>query len=433
MKRLGIIAAMAVLFVSQGAYAQLDNLINSSAEWIRTPARNAATDAGDIVIYNPAGLVRLNNGFNINIGNQSLFRKPSHTYDFGLGGGEQSFTQDGVDAFIPNLYASYKKDKWALFTGIFISGGGATAKYPNGSINTDLIALQLLTQAQGAYGAVENQHLKASSAYLTTTLGTSLAVSDRISFAVAGRFISATNKTEAGMSLTQSPIGLPNTAFALNTSDKASGFGVVLSTMIKATPKFDMTLRYESAVMLDFETSTKQDDFGATTDGAKSRRDLPAVLAWGGAYSASSTVKVYADVNYYFQKQANWSNSTTVTEEKKWSDLAGNAIAYNFGVTFNATPKFLWSVGGGYADNQYADHNGYYTKLGAYEVAAEDNYNINTGFSYKASPSVTLTCGYMHTFYNTQTIKALNAQPLDVDVKVKNSLDAFAIGANLQF
>jgi len=433
MKQVRIIAAIAILFITQGAYAQLDNLINSSAEWMRTPARNAATDAGDIVVYNPAGLVRLNNGFTINLGNQSLFRKPTHTYDLGLGAGEQSFQQDGVDAFIPNLYASYKKDQWALFTGIFISGGGATANYPNGSINTDLIALQLLMQAQGAYGAIENQHLKASSVYLTSTIGTAYAVNDRLSFAVAGRFINATNKTQAGMTLTQSPFGLQDVEFSLNTSDNASSYGAVLSTMFKATPKFDMTLRYETAVKLDFETTTKTNDFGATTNGAKSRRDLPAVLAWGGAYSASSTVKVYADVNYYFQKQANWSNSTVVTDEKKWSDLAGNAVAYNFGITFNATPKFLWSVGGGYADNQYADHNGYYTKLGAYEVAAEDNYNLNTGFSYKAGKSVTLTCGYMHTFYNTQTIKALNAQPLDVDVKVKNSLDAFAIGANLQF
>ena len=433
MKRFRIIAAIAVLFITQGAYAQLDNLINSSAEWMRTPARNAATDAGDIVVYNPAGLVRLNNGFTINLGNQSLFRKPTHTYDLGMGAGEKSFHQEGADAFIPNLYASYKKDNWALFTGIFISGGGATANYPNGSINTDLIALQVLMQAQGAYSNTENQHLKASSSYLTSTIGTSYALNNRVSFAVAGRYINATNKTEAGMTLTQSPIGLPDAVMNLNTSDKASGFGAVLSTMIKATPKFDMTLRYETAVKLEFITSTKKDDFGVATDGTKSRRDLPAVLAWGGAYSASTSIKIYADVNYYFQKQANWSNSTVVTDEKKWSDLAGNAVAYNVGATFTTSPKLLVSIGGGYADNQYTDHNGYYTKLGAYEVAAEDNYNINTGFSYKANKSVTLTCGYMHTFYNTQTIKALNAQPLDVDVKVKNSLDAFAIGANLQF
>ena len=52
------------------SFAQHDNLSNLSAEWVRTPARNAATDASDIVVYNPAGLVKLNNGFHINLGNQ---------------------------------------------------------------------------------------------------------------------------------------------------------------------------------------------------------------------------------------------------------------------------------------------------------------------------------------------------------------------------
>ncbi|MBL0095221.1 MAG: hypothetical protein IPP46_01100 [Bacteroidetes bacterium] len=76
MKNLSFIAGLCLL--AGTSFAQHDNLSNLSAEWVRTPARNAATDASDIVVYNPAGLVRLNNGFHINVGNQSLFRKPSH-------------------------------------------------------------------------------------------------------------------------------------------------------------------------------------------------------------------------------------------------------------------------------------------------------------------------------------------------------------------
>jgi hypothetical protein len=43
------------------------------------------------------------------LGNQSLFRKPSHTFDFGMGGGEKTYTQDGNDMFLPNLYMTYSK------------------------------------------------------------------------------------------------------------------------------------------------------------------------------------------------------------------------------------------------------------------------------------------------------------------------------------
>ena len=67
------------------SYSQIDNLSNLSSEWIRTGARNAATNGTDIVAYNPAGLTKLESGLHINLSNQSLFRKPSHSYDFGFG------------------------------------------------------------------------------------------------------------------------------------------------------------------------------------------------------------------------------------------------------------------------------------------------------------------------------------------------------------
>ncbi len=126
-------------------------------------ARNASTDATDAVVYNPAGITKLSNGFHVNLSNQSLFRKPSHSYDLGLGQGTQSYSQDGADAFIPNFYAAFKKNNWALFTGVYISGGGATMNYPTGSITTDLIGLQALMGAGGAYAEIKDPSLKASS------------------------------------------------------------------------------------------------------------------------------------------------------------------------------------------------------------------------------------------------------------------------------
>lgn len=413
--------------------AQHDNLSNLSAEWVRTPARNAATDANDIVVYNPAGLARLNNGFHINMGNQSLFRKPSHTFDFGMGGGEKTYTQDGSDLFLPNLYMTYKKDKFALFTGVFMAGGGATANYPTGSITTELIGMQVLAASQGAYGAYENQNLKASSFYLTTTLGGSYAVNDMISFAVAGRFIDATNKTQAGLTMTQSPVMFPDARYEFKTTESATGFGGVFSMMVQASPRTRFTARYESAVKLDFETKTQKDDLGMTTDGSKSRRDLPSVIAIGTAFAATPTVMVYGDFNYYSQTSANWGKSTMATEEKNYADLAGNAIGINLASTFQTGKNFLFSVGGGYTDFQYSDRNGYFTKAGAFETAPDDNFNINTGISYTITNHITFTAAYMHTFYKDQTVTAVLAQPLDVQVQTSNSIDVFALGVDIKF
>ena len=174
-------------------FAQIDNLSNLSSEWMRSGVRNAATDAADIVVYNPAGVTSLKNGLHINFSNQTLFRKPSHSYDMGLGEGQKQYEQGSADPFLPNLYIAYKKNNWALYSGVFFSGGGATADYPKGSITTDLIGLGTLGAAQGAYTTIKDPYLKASSMYMTTTLGGSYAVKRGISFSAAVRYLSAAN------------------------------------------------------------------------------------------------------------------------------------------------------------------------------------------------------------------------------------------------
>jgi long-chain fatty acid transport protein len=430
-----IIGIFVLLFVApfNEVFAQHDNLINCSAEWIRTPARNAATDAGDIVVYNPAGTIKLSDGFHLNIGNQSLFRKPTHSWDLGMGEGEKTASQSGSDNFLPNFYATYKSGNWALFTGIFVAGGGATANYPSGSINTDLVGLQALMAAQGAYGSTKNQYLKASSMYLTSTMGMAYSLSDKFSMAIVGRYIDAKNTTNAGVTLTSSPLALDDATLELSTEDKATGFGGVISMMYEASPRFRTTLRYETAVDLNFETIQVKDDLGVTTNGAKSHRDLPAVLAWGAAFAASPSVAIYGDVNYYFQKNVNWGDYNNGTSIENYSEIAGDAVSLNLAATFNITPKLMWSTGGGYTDFKYSDKEGYFTKTGAFETIPTDNWNINSGITIKTCKTANVTLGYMHTFYSSEDVKAQLATPLDVTVHTKNSLDALAIGIDLTF
>lgn len=416
------------------AMAQMDNLPNLSPEWMRTAARNASTDATDAVVYNPAGLTKLSNGFHINLGNQSLFRNPSHSYDLGIGGGPQTFSQDGSDPFIPNLYAAFHKNKWAIFTGVYIAGGGGTLNYPTGSITTDLIGLQALTSTGGAYMETKDVSLKASSMYLTTTVGATIQMSKNIAFSTALRYISAKNNTDAGMTLTSSPFDLDDMPLVLETEENASGMGFVLSLNIDATEKLNFTSRYESQVNLDFKTKQITDDFGATEDGQMNRRDLPAVLAFGAGYNFNDKLRAFADYNYYFQSKADWGRSTAVTKDLPWAQLAGDASTIAGGIQYKISPMFTTSIGGGYTNYYWKDKDGYYTKLGTFEVMQDDNYNLNTGFAVKASKAISVNVGYMHTFWaKDQSITALNADPLEVEVKVNNSMDAFAFGVEIAF
>jgi long-chain fatty acid transport protein len=433
MKKLNILLILLMAGITN-LFAQMDNLSNMSAEWMRTAARNAATDASDIVVYNPAGLTKLKTGLHVNISNQSLFRNPSHSYDLGLGEGVKEFSQGKSDPFLPNLYVAYTSNKWALYSGVFFSGGGATADYPQGSITTDLIGLGALTAAQGAYTSIKDPMLKASSMYLTNTLGGSYEINPVISVSAAIRYIQAKNTSEAGITMSSSPMELPDMAMSLKTEDNATGFGGIFSVNVTAIDKLGLSLRYESNVNLNFKTTQDHDDFGLTTDGATNRRDLPAVLAFGASYKCSTKLKIFSDINHYFQKNANWGKSGIATDEEPLSLLAGNATTYALGFQYKVSEKFTASAGAGMTEMNFNDKAGYYTNLGTFEIVQSDNTNINMGFAFKASEKITVNTGYMHTFYPAdQKVKALNAQPLDVDVTVNNSINAVALGLELTF
>ena len=64
----GLIAASASPLFAGG----IDNKTNWSAEYIRTLNRNAATDSADIVMYNPAGVMKMADGFYGNVSAQYI-------------------------------------------------------------------------------------------------------------------------------------------------------------------------------------------------------------------------------------------------------------------------------------------------------------------------------------------------------------------------
>lgn len=420
--------ALALTLITGISFAQIDNLTNLSPAWVRSGTRNAATDATDVMVYNPAGMVFLKSGFHVNVGNQTFMRTPSHEYD--LGWGMQKHKQDGADLFVPNIYVSYNKNKGSLFGGAYIAGGGATANYPQGSFTTDLIAAGTLAAAEGAYMSVNDQMLKASSMYLTSTIGGAYMINNKISFGLAIRNISATNTTAAGMTLTESPYELPDAPLAFETEDKASGMGIVAGINIKASEKLNMALRYESCVALNFKTSVAKDDFGLAVDGEKNHRDLPGVAGAGISYTVSQKIKVYADFNYYFQQTADWGQSSDLTFNESWSKLAGNASTVAGSVEYSISPAFILSLGGVYSGINYSDQEAYFTKAGTFETVIDNNFSVNTGFAYKITEKIKIDAGLFNSFY-TKNKKI--SSPYGVDVTFNNNIMAFGVGVDMTF
>lgn len=420
------LGTLALLGLAAPLAAQMDNLTNLSVEWMRMPARNAATDAADIVVYNPAGLVRLADGFHLNIGNQSLMRKPRHAY--ALGEVERSFGQDGVDAFLPNLYAAYTKGRWAAYGGIYISGGGAVADYPEGSLSVELITAMVLDTPGfpgDFYQGAQDWRLKASSYYLTGTFGGAYALTDALSASVGVRYVGAFNRTKLGLTLlSDDPLDFPDLPLALDTKDKASGLGLVLGLHYAVGPKLDLAAHYESRVKLDFETSVVRDDLGLAADGAKNRRDLPAVLYLGAGYRWTGKLQMLVDFNYYFQKAADWG---LAAEGLGWSKVAGDCWAAGIGFAYDLTGRVKVSAGTVFTKFLFADKPFYYTRLGEFEAPKGDNWNNGVGIAFKAAKGLTLNLALGGTFWKKAAIPSV----LGVPVQVTAHAYSLSVGANL--
>lgn len=172
---------------------------NQSASWVRLPARDASTSI-DAVYYNPAGLMKLENGFHFSISNQSIFQnKEVENFYGGPGGGfglNESLYKGKVKApLFPGVYAAYKMDKLAFSLGFNPIGGGGGAVFDKGLPSFELAASDLVPAlaAQGAKGYRLNTYFEGTSVYFGLQGGVSYKINDYISVAAGVRYVSAKN------------------------------------------------------------------------------------------------------------------------------------------------------------------------------------------------------------------------------------------------
>jgi long-chain fatty acid transport protein len=427
-------AILPLLFLSGVLNAQMDNLANLSAKWIRTNVRNASLDGGaDMVNFNPAGLALLNNGIYLSLSNQTLFRKPQHSFNMGLG--ETSYEQDGIDPVLPMFYAAFKTNKLAFSSGVYISGGGGTVDFPKGSVNTSLLGMGLIqfmnTSSGTDYTFVTDQSLKASSFYLTIPLAVSFAINDKIALSAGARYIRGINNTKASLALTGSAT-LPDYSLDVNYKSIANGFGGVFGIDFAPTEKLNIAIHYETRVKLEFEAADNKGTYVLAANGEKSRRDLSAVLNTGITYKVTDNFMAGVDFNWYFQKGADWGNITDprTTAEKSASKVAGDCYTANAGLIYQLNQKLEISGGFSYTAFLYDDKELYYTQMGVYETLKNNNFNVGLGLGYKITGKIEVDLGIGRTFWKDYTINALNAGTLPV--KTTDKAYVLAIGVDFR-
>lgn len=129
MKRLTLFVALFMLGHLVFAGGILTNT-NQSAQFVRMLSRNASTQI-DAVYFNPAGIIKLENGWHFALHNQSIFQ--NRTIESGYPYLNNKTYEGKVTApLFPDVFAVYKKEKLALSFMVGPVGGGGGAKYDTG-------------------------------------------------------------------------------------------------------------------------------------------------------------------------------------------------------------------------------------------------------------------------------------------------------------
>ena len=378
----GLIAASASPLFAGG----IENKHNWSAEWVRTLNRNAATDSADAVAYNPAGVMKMDNGFYLNAAGQYAIKDYSNTF-LGI-----KYETDEPD-FVPSLFALYKQDKWAAYGAVTIVVAGGKIDYDKGDTTTFGLAQRIL--AATALDTLLSHRLKGEAFSIGYTLGGAYKINDMFSVSLGARYVDASREFEgnAVLGVAAAP-GVFDRAFYVDYEETGHGWGGIIGVNVTPLEELDIGLRYETRTNIDYSTHVTQDDINIVTEGFKRERDLPALLGLGVSYKFTPKIRVETDLTYYFNEDANWTNNpiTSADETKKDNGFdIGIACEYTFNPQWKASVGYMYTDVGIDPDNM------------SIETPELDAATFAGGVAFKPVPDWDINLGVLKTFYGDAT------------------------------
>lgn len=402
MKRLIIVLCAVSLIVSSASLlcaGGIDNKNNFSAEWMRTLNRNAATDSADIVVYNPAGVMKMDDGLYTNLSIQYAMKDYSHN----LGGTDYDTDEPDI---VPGLFGVYKKGRWAGFAAFSIPCGGGSVDYKRGDATTVGLGTRIIAGSGGLFSAIKDQRLEGESYYYGYTVGGAYAVNEKLSVSLGARYIDAQREFKGFATLS----GLaPDTTYEVDYEETDDGWGGIVGLNYAPTEALNIGLRYETKTSIDLKTRLKKDTIpgGLVTDGAVRNRDLPALFSAGASYKVTPRVRVEAGLTYYLQDSANWDDNPVSGADETKKDNG-----YDVGVALEYAFNSQWKGSAGY---MYTDV-GIDTDNMSIEAPELDAHTIGFGVEYKPVSAMNVNLGVLKTFYDDA--KTTSGIEFDKDVVI---------------
>ena len=454
---------------------------NLSARFARIMALDASTNA-DAAYYNPAGTIKLPEGFHFAFSNQSVAQERIITSTFApmTGTNSKEFLGKATAPLVPSLQGVYRKGKWALSGSLAITGGGGKATFNDGlpsfeSQVSTLVPLinqfspALVGEIPGASltskGYSLDQYMHGVNYIFGAQLGGAYQINDM--FSVYGGFRLNIVHNEYEGHLTNlimdidaqglGVIGFPDHSGPMNptpifglvsNSDKVpaelkqklqlpakmaadgahleskqSGWGVAPIIGVHFSHAgLNIGAKYEFINSLNVQNKTTKDDTGMFKDGVNTAHDSPALFTIGASYDIIPSLTASIGYHLFFDKDASMAND-------KQKHLSDNTNEYLAGIEYRINDMFLISTGG------------QITRFGATDAFQSDlsfsidSYSIGFGGAVNISKNVQLNIGYFFTNYSDYTKSSANYNGTGIagtDVYSRTN-KVFAAGVDFSF
>ncbi|WP_346861358.1 hypothetical protein [uncultured Draconibacterium sp.] len=461
MKKLTLLVAFTMLLQLAFAGGLLTNY-NQSAQYVRMLSRNAALEI-DAVFYNPAGLVKMEDGWHFAFYSQTIFQNREVNTEFPLLNDGYYKGETTVPVF-PDLYAVYKKDKWAFSLGLGPVGGGGTSTFDRGLPSFEipiskavpaLAGLSQINPALGVTGYSADLAFDGSSTYWGIQVGATYAINEIFSVYGGVRVMPSTNAykgsitnvmLEAGGQMNPAPAWLTGASATVSgiAGQASEGANIMYGTAATMQPVIDaggggFTLaQLEGAGYIDAATRA-QVEGGLLYIGVPSEQiDMMNLSQVQGTYNAAgdeltTTVAI-------LNGTAQTLEATSGAMEDREVDTKQKGLGFTPIIGINISPNDDWNIGLKYEHKTSLTlkNETKVDDLGLFPDGAEGSYDVpgifTAGVGYRGIDKLELQLSY-NIYFDKGVDYGYNVRYSSVGQQVHRDIDKnyFELGLGIQY
>ena len=418
-------------------------------------ARGATTEI-DAAYSNPAGLAWGYEGWQLSFNWQLPTQNRDITTTYPLlqamyGEPTHKFKGDASAPFVPGLFASYKHGRWALSTMIGIVGSGGFVKYNEGIPMFNITLASMLASK----GITPDQYdldskMKGKQYIYGGQLNFTYRILDNLSAAVGIRANYYDGYYRGHVIANNHPLFGDLAKLELDVDQRGWGFTPIISVNYHQGP-FTASARYEFRTKMDIPNTTNvleaqlgpqlqaalmQQDPAALQaiaaalnskmapyqDGAKTRYDMPALLALAVQYEFNPQLRAALEYHFFDDKHAKMAND----RQKELSHGTHEILA---GVEYDINKTFTVSIGGQRTD--YGQTKDFQTNTSF----ACDSYSIGLGGAVNLNEKLRLNVSYFCSLYSDYTVETDNYLGTGIAGKdvYSRTNNVFGIGIDYKF